>query len=229
MGTPAPASSPRWYDLGAMARLFRPVGMHELALIWDKEFREFPPRLPHQPIFYPVINYDYARQIAAEWNVKDEASAYCGFVTRFDVADDYISRLAQHLVGASIHTEYWISANQLSDFNSAIHGRIEVEEGFFGDEFRGFVPERFGLRGKEAVEQFTCLANTWDYSRMDFVIEAVTNSKAVFLNSWFWAKYDFSRFGIDAEQKRRVFENLRNAWESHEIEAPLPCDFRERD
>jgi len=34
--------------------LFRPVGLHELALIWDKGMREYPPRLPHQPIFYPV-------------------------------------------------------------------------------------------------------------------------------------------------------------------------------
>jgi transposase len=29
--------------------LFRPVGLHELALIWDKGMRGFPPRLPHQP------------------------------------------------------------------------------------------------------------------------------------------------------------------------------------
>jgi hypothetical protein len=29
----------------------------------------FPPRLPEQPIFYPVTNLAFARQILQEWNV----------------------------------------------------------------------------------------------------------------------------------------------------------------
>jgi hypothetical protein len=32
--------------------LFRPVGPEELALIEASGWREFPPRLPDQPIFY---------------------------------------------------------------------------------------------------------------------------------------------------------------------------------
>ncbi len=206
-------NNPHWYDAGVMTRLYRPVGMLELALIWDNGFREFPPRLPHQPIFYPVVNYDYARQIAEDWNVKDEASSYAGFVTEFEVADDYICRSDPHLVGGSIHVEYWIPSDHLPEFNAAIHGRISVKEAFFGEHFRGFIPERVGLKGKEAIEQFTCLARTWDYSRMDFVLEVSMNSKAVFLNSWFWAKCDFSRVGIDSAQKQHLFENLRNVWE----------------
>jgi len=65
--------------------LFRPVGLHELALIWDLGMRGFPPRLPHQPIFYPVINADYARQIARDWNTRDANSGFAGFVTEFAV------------------------------------------------------------------------------------------------------------------------------------------------
>ena len=65
--------------------LFRPVGLHELALIWDWEMREFPPQLPHQPIFYPVINADYARQIARDWKTRDANSGFAGFVTDFAV------------------------------------------------------------------------------------------------------------------------------------------------
>jgi len=38
-------------DMGATTILFRPVGAHELALIRASEYREFPPRLAHQPIF----------------------------------------------------------------------------------------------------------------------------------------------------------------------------------
>jgi hypothetical protein len=205
-----------------MAQLFRPVGMHELALIWDREFRGFPPRLPHQPIFYPIATYSYARQIAAEWNVNDVASAFSGFVTQFEVADECICRFEQHTVGTSTHIEYWIPAEQLAVFNSAICGRITVVEGFFGEKFQGYVPEKFGLKGKGAIEQLICLAKTWDYSRMDFTLEVAMNNKAVFVNSWFWATYDFSRYGIDLEQKQRVFENLRKAWEYHKFETPLP-------
>jgi hypothetical protein len=205
-----------------VSRLFRPVGMSELALLWDAAFREFPARLPHQPIFYPVAIHDYAQRIAAEWNVNDEASGYSGFVTQFDVADDYISRFDPHTVGGSTHVEYWIPAEELPAFNSAVHGVIEVAEAFFGEKFHGYVPERFGLRGKGAIEQFTCLAKTWDYSRMDFMLEVATNCKAVYLNSWFWAAFDFSQLGIDLEQKQRMFGNLRKAWDAHKIKTPLP-------
>jgi hypothetical protein len=48
------------------------------ALIWDKGMREFPPRLAHQPIFYPVANLEYARQIARDWNTADEKSGFSG-------------------------------------------------------------------------------------------------------------------------------------------------------
>jgi|HubBroStandDraft_6_1064221.scaffolds.fasta_scaffold43442_5 hypothetical protein len=44
--------------------LFRPVDEKELALIRESGNRAFPPRLPEQPIFYPVVQEDYAVQIA---------------------------------------------------------------------------------------------------------------------------------------------------------------------
>jgi hypothetical protein len=83
------------------ATLFRPVGLHELALIWDSGMREFPPRLPHQPIFDPVTNTEYARQIAKDWNARDEKSGFAGFVTEFAVGSEYIAQFAPHVVGAS--------------------------------------------------------------------------------------------------------------------------------
>jgi hypothetical protein len=36
--------------------LYRPVGPKELELIKSSGWKEFPPRLAEQPIFYPVIN-----------------------------------------------------------------------------------------------------------------------------------------------------------------------------
>ena len=51
---------------------------------------------------------------------------------------------------------------------------------YFGIAFRGFIPDGFGLRGKDAVAQFVAMAKTWDDSRMDFICEVATNRKAVY-------------------------------------------------
>ena len=107
--------------------LYRPVGPNELALIERSGWKEFPPRLLGQPIFYPVLNEEYAIQIARDWNVKESGS---GFVTRFKVDADYISRFEVKTVGASIHQELWVPAEQLSDFNHHIVGVIEVTHRF---------------------------------------------------------------------------------------------------
>ncbi len=107
--------------------LFRPVGPKELELIKASGFRAFPPRLPDQPIFYPVTNHAYATQIAREWNVKASGA---GFVTRFGVRADYLSRFPVQTVGGAIHTEYWVPAEQLVEFNTNIVGLIEVIEEF---------------------------------------------------------------------------------------------------
>ncbi len=40
--------------------LYRPVGPEERELIRQSGFTAFPPRLPDQPIFYPVLTEDYA-------------------------------------------------------------------------------------------------------------------------------------------------------------------------
>jgi len=103
--------------------LFRPVGPKELALIRRSGWREFPPRLPGQPIFYPVLNVEYAIQIARDWNVKDSGA---GFVTRFQVDAAFARRYPVHTVGSSVHRELWVPAEDLAEFNRHIVGPIEV-------------------------------------------------------------------------------------------------------
>ena len=106
--------------------LYRPVGQKELDLIEESGSREFPPRLPHQPIFYPVLNEEYAVQIARDWNTKDEASGFAGYVTQFQVRAAYLKRYPVHTVGGAQHQEYWIPAQELPEFNRNIVGLIEV-------------------------------------------------------------------------------------------------------
>jgi len=103
--------------------LYRPVGPEELELIKQADWSAFPPRLPEQPIFYPVLNEEYARQIARDWNVKASGA---GFVTKFEVERDYLNQFKVQTAGGSEHTEYWIPAEQLAEFNRNIVGKIEV-------------------------------------------------------------------------------------------------------
>ncbi len=114
--------------------LYRPVGRRELDLIRLSAFREFPPRLAHQPIFYPVLNEEYAVQIARDWNTKDEASGFEGYVLEFDVRTEFLDRYEVHTVGDSRHREYWIPAAELSELNRNIIGVIRVTH-----EFRGVI------------------------------------------------------------------------------------------
>ena len=103
--------------------LFRPVGPTELELIAASGWHAFPPRLPGQPIFYPVTNEAYAVQIARDWNVKESGA---GFVTKFDIDADYLANFGKQTVGSSLHTEYWIPAESLDEFNRHIVGPIVV-------------------------------------------------------------------------------------------------------
>ena len=103
--------------------LYRPTGESELALISATDWRRFPPRLPEQPIFYPVLNEEYATQIARDWNTRDGAR---GYVLRFQVDSDYLDQFPVQQAGARIHQEYWIPAGELEEFNRQIVGPIEV-------------------------------------------------------------------------------------------------------
>jgi len=106
--------------------LFRPVGKKEYDLIAQSGFKSFPPRLEGQPIFYPVLNEQYATHIAREWNTKDEFSGFVGYVLRFYVDSEYLKAFDVQKVGDATALEYWIPAEELDVFNQHIRGSIEV-------------------------------------------------------------------------------------------------------
>ena len=107
--------------------LYRPVGEKELVLIKQSGYKQFPPRLPEQPIFYPVLNQEYAIEIARDWNAVDN---HIGYVTKFEVRAEFLTNYSVQVVGASRHQEYWIPAEDLKEFNSNIIGLIEVVREF---------------------------------------------------------------------------------------------------
>ncbi|WP_300617734.1 ADP-ribosylation/crystallin J1 [Dokdonella sp.] len=107
--------------------LWRPVGPRELERIRQADMRAFPPRLPEQPIFYPVLSEDYAVKIARDWNVPESGA---GFVTRFEVRTSFLDRYPVREAGGRAHLEYWIPAEDMDAFNAALVGRIEVVREF---------------------------------------------------------------------------------------------------
>ena len=109
--------------------LFRPVGSDELRLIEKSGFSAFPPRLPEQPIFYPVLNEKYATEITEKWNKVFNADKK-GYVVAFEIDDAFISKYQIQTVGASYHQEYWIPAEELEAFNQHIVGKIRVLKTF---------------------------------------------------------------------------------------------------
>jgi hypothetical protein len=105
--------------------LYRPVGQKELHLIEGSGFSAFPPRLPEQPIFYPVVNEAYAAMIARDWNAKYNEDKV-GYFTKFEVLKAFIDAFEIKVVGGAVHQEYWIPASELEEFNRNIVGKIEV-------------------------------------------------------------------------------------------------------
>ncbi len=138
-------------------KLYRPVGLKELELILAKN--AYPPRLDWQPIFYPVLNFEYARQIATQWNLDDEFSGYAGFVTEFVVEDSYVSQFEVQNVGGALHNELWVPAEELSRFNTHIQGKIQLSGAFYGEKYQGKIEHTKHFVGLNAKEQLVLVEN----------------------------------------------------------------------
>tara|TARA_R110000764_G_scaffold156281_1_gene244195 strand:+ start:1562 stop:1909 length:348 start_codon:yes stop_codon:yes gene_type:complete len=101
---------------------YRPTGQKELDLVIESSYTKWPPRLPEQPIFYPVTNKQYAIELT-QWNITDFGK---GYVTKFEVRKEFMDRYPIKKVGGPDHTEWWIPAEDLEELNANIVGKIEV-------------------------------------------------------------------------------------------------------
>lgn len=119
--------------LDVYTMLYRPVDSEELKLIADEDWESFPVRLPGQQVFHPIMNKDYAVQIARELSLKhrEDGKAY---VTKFKVRRDYLDRTEKQSVGGKFYEEYWVPVEDLAEFNANIVGKIEVTHSFAKDD-----------------------------------------------------------------------------------------------
>ena len=127
-------------------KLYRPVNKVELDLIQESKWKKFPPRLPEQPIFYPVTNQEYASQITREWNLPSYKN---GFVTEFELSNRYLSKFKIEKVGLDHHTELWVPAEELEEFNSEIIDQINVIEAYDSNPNNQFVFVKDTFKVKE--------------------------------------------------------------------------------
>jgi hypothetical protein len=118
--------------------LYRPTGANELALIIDSGMKRFPPRLFWQPIFYPVLNFQYAVEIAERWNMGDSDGV--GFVTEFEIPEEYFGKFPIQTVGLDHHQELWVPSEELDEFNDKIVNGIRVIKSVVGSKF--IMPEK---------------------------------------------------------------------------------------
>jgi hypothetical protein len=200
-------------------QLYRPVGLHELQLIYESGMRAFPRRLPDQPIFYPVLNFAYAAQIASTWNTK--SNSFAGYVTEFHVDDTYIAHYERQVVGARMHEELWIPAEQLPIMNQHIQAPIMVSAAYFGQSFRGYQPTLGRLMGHACREQFALLVALWNEDRAAFAEEVRTNHLAVYLHYRFWEHDVAVKASMSEHQQRDVLIGLQTVWREISRIVPL--------
>ena len=168
-------------------KLYRPVGLYEMEKILDKDGKEFPPRYLEQPIFYPVLNEEYASQIARKWNKEDSKSGFAGFVTEFEIDDDYVKKYEIHCVGSEIHQELWIPTEKLVEFNENIFGRIQIKQAYYGNNYSGIQPNGVtGFKENAVNKQISILAFVLNYNYMDFSGTIFVEWKIINLNFLFW-------------------------------------------
>lgn len=181
----------------------------------DLNLKGFPPRLPEQPIFYPVLNQAYAEQIALEWNTKDKFSDNVGFVTEFNVASPFIDKYEEQIVGARKHNELWIPAEDIDELNLNIEGHIKLVNVFYGVDYKGLNPDVTIFADKNPTEQFIAWKGLLDGSSVDFNLEVKEQWKYIYMNYSYWKKTGYIDYGITEETKSEVLSAIREYWNEH--------------
>jgi hypothetical protein len=181
-------------------KFYRPIGLRELELILNSDSKGYPPRLDWQPIFYPVLNFQYAAQIAGEWNAPDKFSGYVGFVTEFDIDADYVSKFNVENVGSFEHNELWVPSEELVEFNNHIVGHIQVSKAFYGSKYLGKIENTLSFEEANADAQFEKISQLID-NQLVKTMDSERN--AVYINFAYWLNKGYDK---------SILDKIKDAW-----------------
>lgn len=202
--------------------LYRPVGMAEAVLILETDAARFPPRLPEQPIFYPVLTQEYAEQITRNWNAPSATAGYAGFVTEFKVEAQYAERFQEHVVGRSaIDRELWVPSEELEQFNQHLVGPIAFISAHYGEGYIGPTPQPTMLKGCTAQQQLPVLRRILATNKMDFSGEVQTQRLLVQLNFAYWVRTDFTEDDLSLAEKIETLQEVQFVWNGSETTSEL--------
>jgi len=132
--------------------LYRPIGPGQLTAIIRAHWREFPPRLAHQPFFFPLLDKQYAQRVARQWNLSNSGA---GFVTQFKVQADFLDQYEPKRIGGPSNWEYRIPAHALVDFNQHILGQIQVVDAYFSQQPR--MAEQLAFPPRHPIQQVAAM------------------------------------------------------------------------
>jgi hypothetical protein len=175
-----------------------------------------------------VLRIGYAIQIARDWNTQHHAHA--GYVTRFNIDNEYAKRFERKVVGGREHQELWIPAEELNEFNGKLLGHIEVVTAYFAKGFEGS-RSQFGFAKSDSspITFFEALCNTLERTPMDFRGAVVLNARSVFCNYAYWKQLDSAILQVDNSKRvPMVIEGIRDAWHDNfpGISLPTEVDVR---
>ena len=193
--------------------LYRPCGLEEMVLVWRSGSRRWPPRLPEQPIFYPVTNQGYAARISRDWNTKSGTGL--GYVTRFELEEDYASSFEPKVVGARQHEELWVPAEELETFNDHIEGLIEVIELYANPDAVGSIPTSGELAGKGAREQLVWFQEHLGGDELERVL--LDAREHVWLNWSLWR-----HIASEDPRSQQVLDVVGASWSGLGMQVELP-------
>ena len=192
--------------------LFRPTGLKELALIFQSDMSAWPPRLPDQPIFYPVLNQNYARQIARDWNTKFDSCV--GYVTRFEIADSFADKYDIKVVGGREHEELWVPSEDLGAFNTQLIRPIEVLEAYFGKLFLEHSKrDGYHAEGQDASHTLWQLGELFDYNMAEFEIKVQRSRELIFLHFPYWLAASTGELAVPDDRRKQILEAIEIAWQ----------------
>lgn len=184
----------------------------------ERDLGAWPPRLQEQPIFYPVLNREYAVQIARDWNTK--TGSHAGYVTRFEIDDQHASRYERRVVGGRRHEELWVPAEELEELNRHIVGPIRVTDAFFGEGFPGLMTDVGVLRERGPREQLGVLARLMEEGYWYDGGEVHNNREIVFSTLPFWQCLPDEASVWSTTSKTVAV--LRTSWQKWFPHLPLP-------
>lgn len=187
-----------------MKKLYRPVGLKELELILNNDSKRFPPRLNWQPIFYPVLNFEYAAQICYQWNVVDDNSGFSGFVTEFALDESYLEKFEEQVVGGDMHRELWVPSEELEEFNERIIGGIQVTAAFYGEKYVGNIESSDRFKTLDAKQQLVAVKTDWENKNLVPVLK--NDSVAVQANFSYWKSLPQS------DTTENLFADIEKEW-----------------